>query len=72
MTHLDAFRHRMTHAYHAPSRRTLANVAPTNGIMQATPYSVRLLTLCDTFDGCAELAAPYVGLHRGELVEVCA
>lgn len=71
LTHLDAFRHCSTHATGAPSRRTLANVVPSNVIMQATAYVVRLPTLTDTLDTCAELAAAYVGLHRRDLVTVC-
>jgi hypothetical protein len=35
--------------------------------MQATPYGVRLPTLPDTLDTCAEHAAAYVGLHCCEL-----
>ena len=35
-------------------------------------HEVRLPTLPNTLDSCAELAAAYVGLHLRELASVCA
>jgi hypothetical protein len=57
LTHLDAFGHCTMHATDAPSRRTIAYVIPSNVIMQATPYGVRLPTFPDALDTCAERAA---------------
>ena len=72
LTHLDAFGHGMTHPTEGPRLRTLANVAPSMLIREATLYGVRLPTLPDPLDLCSELAAAYVGLQCRKLALECA